>query len=109
MDYVEQLENILIEPKIFFKNFGANNNMENENDLNEKAIEYREGLRVMETALNELEKLKPQLLDISKHSIIKNSFRKNTEIFLEIVKLIDLDVKNMGSQKVSELVKQIKF
>lgn len=109
MNYGDQIDRILKEPKEFFANFIPNTTFENESDLNEQAIKFRQGLSVMENTLNKLKDLNPSLADNDKHTIIKNSFNNVTEVFREIVALIDLDLKNMGSSKVNELIKQIQF
>lgn len=109
MNYGDQIEEILKESEEFFTDFIPNTTFKSESDLNEQATKFRQGLSVMEATANKLGDLNPDFADLSKHMIIKNSFNKVTEVFRKIVSLIDLDVKNMGSSEVNELIKQIKF
>lgn len=105
--YAEQIDEILKRPKEVVEKFQMDTNINSQVKIDEKCRQLRECLKVFSEAEEKLTALKPNLFDRPKHDIFLISFKGKVEVLKQLVDLINIDSKMLGSKEFSMLLQQI--
>lgn len=106
-EYADKIEEILKRPKEVVEKFWKDKNINSQAKLDEKCEQLRECLKVFKDAEEKLTELKPNVFDRPKHDILLISFKGKVEVLKQLVDLIDIDSKLLGSKEFNMLLDQI--